>query len=165
MVLRHWQAADWDAYYPIIADDETMRYVGGSGIGREDGWRRWLASIGSWQISGFGGWAVTRKGDGAVIGMCGIFHGWRAIDGGFEPDPELGYIFGKDGRGKGLAHEACRAALDWLDAEHGVPIWAIIEAGNAPSKRLATKLGFENLGPRMYGEEPIDVWRRPAPRG
>nr|WP_280638901.1 GNAT family N-acetyltransferase [Sphingomicrobium aestuariivivum] len=164
LVLRHWRREDWEAYYPIIADHSTMRYVGGSGISREDGWRRWLASIGSWQISGYGSFAVTRKDDGVVVGMCGIFHGWREIDGGFEPDPEFGYIFGPEGRGRGMAFEACTAALDWLDTHHGVPIWAIIEDDNAPSVKLAGKLGFESQGAKMYGDEPIGVWRRPAPR-
>ncbi|WP_265562660.1 GNAT family N-acetyltransferase [Sphingomicrobium arenosum] len=165
LVLRHYQPDDWDAYYAIVADHSTMRFVGGRGSSREDAWRRWLASIGSWQIIGYGGWAVTRLEDGALIGTCGIFNAWRGIDGGFEPDPELGYIFAPEGRGKGLAFEATSAALAWLDAEHGVSIWAIIDDDNAPSRKLAGKLGFDYRGEKMYGDEPVGVWRRPAPRG
>ena len=163
-MLRHWVAADWEDYYAIIGDDDTMRFIGGKGCTREDGYRRWLASIASWQVAGFGGWAVTKKDDGWILGMAALFHAYRPIEGGFEPDPEIGYIFAHHARGAGYAAEACTAILEWCDAELGKPVWAIIDGENAPSIRLARKLGFECLGEKDYNGEPIEVWKRPAAR-
>ena len=75
----------------------------------------------------------------------------------------MGWIFATEAHGQGLAAEACRAALDWAETHlPPTPIWAIISPANAPSFRLAEKLGFERLHDTPYNGEPITVLRRPA---
>ncbi|QNN65899.1 GNAT family N-acetyltransferase [Sphingomonas rhizophila] len=61
----------------------------------------------------------------------------------------------------GIAGEACRAVLDWADAElDPTPIWAIISPENSPSRALAARLGFTEIGESPYNGEPIVVLRR-----
>ncbi len=80
-------------------------------------------------------------------------------------EPEMGWIFAADGQGQGLATEAGQAALDWFDRTFApMSIPAIIDFENAPSMRLAERLGFERQPDAIYKGEPIGFYRRP-PRG
>ncbi|HWA89234.1 MAG TPA: GNAT family N-acetyltransferase [Rhizomicrobium sp.] len=83
--------------------------------------------------------AVTRKPDGALVGMCGV----HLRETGFE----LGYWFGRLHWGKGYATEAAGEVLGFafrnLRAEH-------VDAGwfhdNPASGRVLEKLGFKPDG-------------------
>ena len=110
----------------------------------EDCWRRLLAAVGSWQFNGFGTWAVERKSDGKLVGNAGLFTAWRDIEPRFGEEPEMGWIFDHRVARAGDGVEACRAVLDWAEANlEPTPIWAIIAPANEPSMKLAEKLGFE----------------------
>ena len=53
--------------------------------------------------------------------------------------------------------------IDWIEASlEPTPIWAIIAPENAPSLRLAEKLGFETVGNTLYHNDPTVVLRRKA---
>ena len=140
-----------------------FRHFGPEPMGMEESWRRVNAAAGSWLLNGFGGWGVERKSDGKLIGMLALFTGWRDLEPEFGNDPEMGWIFATEAHGQGLAGEACRAALDWAEASLSpTPIWAIIAPANAPSIKLAEKLGFEHVLDTRYKNEPILVLKRPA---
>ena len=161
--LRAWTRADREAYWALLEEPAVYRYFGAEPASREDNWRRLMAQTGSWQINGFGGWAVTRKDDGRVIGMVSLFTAFRALDPDFGDTPEMGWIFATETHGQGLAGEACRAVLDWADAHlPPTPIWAIINPDNASSIRLAERLSFEHRNRSTYHDEPILVLKRPA---
>ena len=75
----------------------------------------------------------------------------------------MGWIFATESHGQGLAGEACRAVLDWVEANlKPTPLWAIIAPANEPSIKLAAKLGFERLHETSYHGDPTVVLRRPA---
>ena len=163
MVLRHYRKSDFRAQLAIVGDDEVMRPLGTSALSAEDCWRRLAASVGMWDLLGFGGWAVVRKSDDMLVGTVSLFNAWRALDPEFGEQPEMGWIFAKSVHGKGLAGEACRAVLEWADTHiQPTPIWAIISPANAPSFKLAERLGFERLGDSLYHDEPIAVLKRAA---
>ena len=162
LILRHYRKQDFRPHFGIVSDPEVMRHFSGPTISEEDAWRRLSASVGSWSLMGFGGWAVTRKDDGRLIGMTSLFNGWRALEPEFGEEPEMGWIFAKEVHGQGIAGEACRAALDWADANlEPTPVWAIVAPSNEPSLRLAARLGFETIGDTLYNDEPTVVLRRP----
>lgn len=162
LVLRHYRKEDFRPHHGIVGDPEVMRYVSGTGISAEDAWRRLSASVGSWSLMGFGGWAVTRKDDGRLIGMTSLFNGWRALEPEFGEEPEMGWIFATEVHGQGIAFEATHAVLNWADANlTPTPVWAIIHPDNQPSLRLAERLGFEKFSVTLYNEEPTVVLRRP----
>ncbi len=161
--LRHYTKDDFAAHHAILSDEAVMRQLGVPGLNREENWRRFAASVGMWELMGFGGWAVVRKADEQLVGMVSLFNAWRAIEPALGEEPEMGWIFAPQVHGLGIAREASRAALDWADAALApTPIWAIISPDNAPSFKLAERLGFARLPDSRYHDEPIAVLRRPA---
>ena len=163
LVLRQWHKSDFRTYHAILQHPDVHRHFGPEPMGVEECWRRLLASVGGWQLNGFGGWAVERKGDGRLIGSAALFTGWRDLQPEFGEEPEMGWIFAAEVHGQGFASEACRAVLNWAEANlDPTPIWAIIAPANEPSFRLAERLGFERIGETLYNDEPTVVLRRPA---
>ena len=161
LVLRHYRKEDFAPHMAIVGDDDVMRFIGGTGLTREDCWRRLCSAVGSWPLIGFGAWAVVRRSDGKLLGTVSLFNAWRDMEPQFGEDPEMGWIFAKETHGQGIASEACLAALDWADkALPPRPIWAIVAPENEPSLKLAERLGFERLADSVYNDEPTAVLRR-----
>lgn len=85
--------------------------------------------------------AAVRKGDGDVIGYCGL------IDSGRGPqEPELAYEFLRRFWGQGYATEASWAVLDWARSLGYVRLWASVWEWNTASRRVLAKLGFTETG-------------------
>ncbi len=163
LVLRPWQKADRRPYHELLQHPEVHRHFGPQPMGMEECWRRLMAAVGGWQLNGFGGWAVERKADGKLIGMTALFTAWRDLQPEFGEDPEMGWIFAAETHGQGMASEACKAVLGWAEASLApTPIWAIIAPANAPSLKLADKLGFKRVHETLYHDDPTVVLRRPA---
>ena len=161
LTLRPFRAGDLDAQAAMLGDPDTVRFLGGTPWGREESWRKTLCGPGLWVLLGYGYWAIERRADARCIGQLGFADFKRAIEPSIEGIPEIGWIVAGDAAGHGYASEAARAALDWadriLDARE---IVAIIDAGNAPSIRIAEKLGFDVRDEAVYRGEPILIFRR-----
>ena len=163
LILRAWAKTDFRPWVEIMQHPDVHRHFGPNPMPLEDTWRRLVASVGSWQLLGFGSWAVERKADGRLAGNVGLFNAWRDLQPEFGEQPEMGWIFAAETHGQGLASEACGAALAWAEANlEPTPIWAIIAPKNAPSLRLAQRLGFEFHNDTTYKGDPTAVLRRPA---
>ena len=161
--LRHYRKSDFAAHQAIVGDEAVMRQLGASAQNLEETWRRIAASVGTWDLMGFGGWAVVRKADDKLVGTVSLFNAWRDLEPQFGEQPEMGWIFATEVHGQGIAGEACRAALDWADANlPPTPVWAIISPDNGPSFKLAERLGFTHHNDSTYHGEPIAVLKRPA---
>jgi len=163
LVLRPWRKDDFRPWHGIMRHPAVHRHFGPEPIGAEECWRRLMAAVGGWQLNGFGTWAVERKSDSRLIGNVGIFTAWRDLEPEFGEDPEMGWIFAAETHGQGLAFEACQTAIDWAEFNlQPTPLWAIIAPTNEPSLKLASKLGFEQLGDTLYHGDPTVVLKRPA---
>jgi RimJ/RimL family protein N-acetyltransferase len=163
LVLRQWEKADFRPYHEILVHPEVHRHFGPTPMSAEDCWRRVLAAVGNWMLNGFGTWAVERKNDGKLVGNVGLFTAWRDLEPEFGEEPEMGWMFAAETHGQGLAGEASRAALTWVEANlDPTPIWAIIAPANDPSIKLAEKLGFEAIGETFYKDERTLVFKRSA---
>jgi RimJ/RimL family protein N-acetyltransferase len=164
LILRGFRAGDLDAHAATLGDEEVMRHIGGKPLGREDAWRRLMGGVGSWSLVGMGAWAVERKDDGRMVGHCGLFQFERAMTPSIVGEPEMGWIFDRSVHGQGIAFEACSAALQWADREIAPESYpAIIDLDNAPSMKLAERLGFVRQPDGVYRDAPIAVFRRPGP--
>ena len=85
-------------------------------------------------------WAITLRGEDLYIGECTIN---RVVDGYLG---ELGYLLLREYWGRGYASEAARAVLDYAaDRLRLGRMYALIDAANAHSIRLAERLGFERV--------------------
>ncbi len=165
LTLRHFRFDDLDAFAATMADPLVVRYLGGEPNDREDAWRRLLTGAGSWSLIGTGTWAVERRSDSRLIGHIGFFDFQRDMRPSIAGEPEMGWIFNPAAQGQGFATEACEAALAWFDrTQPPASIPAIIALENAPSMRLAERLGFERKPDAMYRKEPIALFRRPPGR-
>lgn len=161
--LRPWRKDDRVPYFNILQEPAVFRHFGPEPMGLEECWRRLMAAVGGWQLNGFGGWAIERKSDGRLLGMTALFTAWRDLVPEFGEEPEMGWIFAAETHGKGMASEACRAVLNWAEANlDSTPIWAIIAPANEPSLKLAEKLGFERFSETLYHNDPTVVLKRPA---
>jgi RimJ/RimL family protein N-acetyltransferase len=150
LVLRPFREQDLDAFAQYCADEEVMRYLGGT-LTREDAWRQIAMLLGHWQLRGYGMWALEERATGAFVGRCG-FHrpeGW--------PGLEIGWMLGRASWGRGCAQEAARAALAYGFGTLGLEyVISLIHPDNARSIRLAERLGEHYAGrTRVRGHEVL----------
>jgi RimJ/RimL family protein N-acetyltransferase len=162
LILRAWRDDDLDAYAAMVADPETMRFLGGP-LARPDAWRSMAGMLGHWVLRGHGMWAVERKGDGALIGRIGVQRpeSWPAI--------EVAWTLGRPYWGQGYATEAAKASLDWGFETLPVPkLVSYIDSENVPSQNVAKRLGQTKGGPATLFAQgssfPVDVWEIPRDR-
>jgi RimJ/RimL family protein N-acetyltransferase len=141
LLIRPWQEADHDPWAAISADPEVRRYYWPSVLTREESdqgiaWcERHLAK------HGFGFVAVERRSDKALVGGLGF--SWAAEEVPNGPHVEIGWIFGRQYWGQGLAYEAAQAGLAWASQHIAAPeIIGYTSAINTPSRRLMEKLGM-----------------------
>ncbi len=74
----------------------------------------------------------------------------------------MGWIFDRSVHGQGIAFEACKAALIWAERSIGADSYpAIIDLDNAPSMKLAERLGFVRQDDAEYRGSTIAFYRRP----
>ena len=163
LILRGFEAGDFDAYHATMQDPQVMRHLGGDALGREEATRRMSLFTGFWELQGRGMWSVELKSGGPMIGHVGFFDLRRDMQPSIEGLPEMGWIFDRSVHGQGIAYEASKAALDWHDATYGkLEIPAIIAPANSASMKLAERLGFVREADATYKGEPIALFRRHA---
>ncbi|MBV8688426.1 MAG: GNAT family N-acetyltransferase [Alphaproteobacteria bacterium] len=159
--LRAYSAGDLDAQAAAMADPGVVTHLGGKPFSREETWRKMLAAPGLWALLGYGYWLVERKADGLYLGQIGFADFKRDMRPSIEGLPEMGWIFAPHAHGQGYAAEAGRRALAWADeALAGREIPAIISHANAPSIRVAERIGFASREEALYKGEPILLFRR-----
>jgi ribosomal-protein-alanine N-acetyltransferase len=114
----------------------TQLERGQSADGREQ-WLNWIVRLNSGQCAGFVQATIYPGGTGAFA-----------------------FVIGPEYWGRGVAYEACQAALPYLARELGVTaLFATVDPQNSRSIRLLVRLGFSEIAPAQYphGEvEPND---------
>ncbi|MEO5693441.1 MAG: GNAT family N-acetyltransferase [Usitatibacter sp.] len=137
LLLRQFRNEDLEAYAPMCADPEVMRYLGtGVTLTRTETWRAMATMLGHWKLLGYGMFAIELKTTGQLLGRAGFLDppGW--------PGFELGWVLGPQHWGKGYALEAATAARDYAFKEMGRDrVISVIRPENARSIRVAEKLG------------------------
>ena len=89
------------------------------------------------KTSGIGALVLRKRPDGKPLGYTAIVVGRSSLD-----EPELAYELLPRMHGNGYATEAARALLNAAFDTGRRRIWATIRSSNAPSLRVAEKLGF-----------------------
>ncbi|MBD3814096.1 MAG: GNAT family N-acetyltransferase [Betaproteobacteria bacterium] len=161
--LELWRpvATDHAGLYAMMQSPVTRRFLGSWEPSEADLHARLLRNAGSWALYGYGTFMVRRRGEGRIVGNCGIFHSWRGLGADFDDLPEAGWILADDQVGQGVAGEAMRAAYAWFDATHGPRrTVCMIDPDNTPSIRMAEKLGFTPLRAAEFGGEKVGLYER-----
>lgn len=162
LILRGHERADFDALRAMWADPEVVRFISGKPSTREESWGRMLRYPGMWALLGYSFWAIEEKASGALVGEGGFADFQREITPPIEA-PEMGWALSPRAQGKGYAHEALSAMLVWGEAHFGRRDFAcIIAPENAPSIKLAERLGFREIARGAYKDLPTVFFRRPA---
>jgi RimJ/RimL family protein N-acetyltransferase len=146
--LRPLGVGDLDAWHhQIFSDPNVTRYLPvGKPIPREDVVERLASQVQSWQIRGFGVWAVLQKPSNQLMGHCGF------VTPEESDSIELIYALGRDWWGRGFATEAAAACLrHGFELLNFAEIAALVFTENEPSIRVMLKLGFafEDIVPRF----------------
>jgi RimJ/RimL family protein N-acetyltransferase len=165
--LRVPRESDFPTYEAWCADIGIMRYLGGKTLNRVEAWRHLAYLVGHWAFRGYGYYAVDEKASGRLAGRVGFTNqtGW--------PGFELGWTIAPEFQGRGFATEAATLLLDYafevLDQSHVI---SLIHADNAPSRRVAERLGETIEGETEVLSMPVliygmsrDAWRERGRRG
>ena len=151
LILRAHTPADFDACCALWADPGVTRFISGRASTPDETWRRILAYVGHWQLLGYGYFLVTERETGAVVGEFGLADFRRNLVPSFGDTPEAGWVMLPTYHGQGLAQEALSAVLAWADQTMPRTV-CMIHPDNAPSLRLAHKLGYTEYARGQFGE-------------
>ncbi len=150
LILREYRESDFYAFAAHCADGEAVALWGV--LDRRNARRVFAANMGEWVLQGAGWWAVELRESGLLVGVVGAFfrEGW--------PEIELGWHTLRAHWGKGIATEAATEVIRYaFDVRGERRVTALIDAPNARSIRVATRLG-------MTFESDVDHFGNPAGR-
>ena len=131
---------DFDAIAEMVADADTMRFLGGKPLSRAEAWRSTATLIGHRQIRGYGFMSVIEKATGAWVGRVGPWfpEGW--------PEPEIGWAIHPDHIRKGYAKEAGAACVGYVFHTLGWDrVIHMIAGGNIGSIKTAEAIGSNKM--------------------
>jgi RimJ/RimL family protein N-acetyltransferase len=142
------------------AEPEVVRHISGKASTREESWARLLRYAGHWRLMGYGFWAIEEKATGRFVGEGGFADFKREMDPAFDA-PEQGWALASAAHGKGYAGEAVGAMLGWGECHFGRGDFVcMISPDNAPSLRLAERVGYREYARAAYKGEPAILLRR-----
>jgi RimJ/RimL family protein N-acetyltransferase len=161
LILRRHAAIDYPAYFTMSADPQMARFCGRMPAGPDEAWMRLLRQAGHWSLFGYGFLAIEEKATGCFVGEAGLAQFRRGLGSEFDDAPEAGWAIAPWAQGHGYATEAAAAALAWAEAGFGLRrTVCVIHAGNAPSLRVAEKLGYAPIGECTYRDYPAIMFER-----
>ena len=140
LILRDWREEDWPFFWEGTNTPGVMRWLGGvcDGAKRDAAQQRLLSYD---REHGHTFWCVERRGDGAILGFCGLKRSNQT--GGPLGMMEVGWRLREDAWGRGYAKEAATASLDLafdrFDAEEVI---AMTVQRNTASWGLMQRLGM-----------------------
>jgi RimJ/RimL family protein N-acetyltransferase len=164
LMLRPVSIEDFDELVALWADEAFARPIASRGpFTREEVWFRLLRDLGHWQALGFGNWSIRTTATGDYVGSVGVLDYRRETRPPMEA-PELGWGVAPRFQCQGLAREAVDAALAWCDAVLKAPrTWCMIDPPNAPSLKLAGRVGFRQYERGTYQGKAMILLERSTP--
>jgi ribosomal-protein-alanine N-acetyltransferase len=159
LTLRRLEPADAPFVVRLLNEPSYLENIGDRGVRNVEDAARYLRDgpFAMYERYGFGLWHVTRRSDGAAVGMCGLLK--RDI----LPDVDIGYAYLPAFWGQGYGFEAADAVLAHALRKFGLKrIIGVVSAGNAASIRVLEKLGmrFERMVSMHAGEADVRLYSR-----
>lgn len=143
LILRPFTLNDLDGLAAMVANPDVMEFlaVDGKPMPRFGAWQSLCATVGHWELRGYGMFAVIERASGEFVGRVGP---WLPED---WPGLELGWSLRREFWGKGYATEAAAKCLDHIFGELNQPeVISLIRPGNVRSVRVAERLGMQLTG-------------------
>ena len=161
--LRWFTGTDTDADFlrALLNDPGWLANIGERNVRTRRQARHWIATRHTevYGRLGFGFWAVERKSDGALMGMCGLVKRDTLME------VDVGYALMPAFRAQGYAREAAAACVRYAHDVLGLPeVWGITGPDNAPSAGVLQRIGLRDAGiTRLVGND-YDTWVFKSPR-
>ncbi|MGW1677786.1 GNAT family N-acetyltransferase [Saccharopolyspora sp. NPDC002376] len=156
LVLSRVQPADAEAFIAVHTAPEAYPYDDWSRRSPEQARELFDRFQQNWTSDGIGYWTVRRTGSSEVLGFGGVRHSLE----GDKPVLNLAYRFWPSAWGHGYAPEMAEAAVCWAHQHRpGRPVVIVTDTDNAPSIRVAEKLGFALHQRRERDGRPEVVFR------
>ncbi len=128
-----------------------------------DAWTRLLKHYGHWDAFGYGPF-LGFDAAGTLVIEAGYEDFRRAVGPQFDGVPEGMWKVDLAAQGKGYATEAMTAITQWFDTAHTPPrTVCMIDPANAPSIRVATRLGFTEFARSDFRDAPVVLFERVRP--
>lgn len=154
LTLREFTPLDAPFLLRLVNEPGWLRHINDPGVRNVDDALSWAEGrlFKAYRELGHGFWAVQRRDDGELLGMCGLFK--RAA----LPEPDLGYALLARHEGQGYALEAARACIDLARETLGwKTLMAITAVDNPRSVALLAKLGFVE-----QGQQQLEGYNEPS---
>lgn len=161
LVLREFERGDAAFILELLNEPSWIANIGERNVRDLAQAEAWIAEklVAVYARLGYGFWAVERREDGALLGMCGL------IKRDTLPEPDLGYAFVPRAWGCGYAREAAGACLRHAHEQLGMAtLMAITGPDNAASQGVLADLGFARGETTVLAGETrqTQVWRWPS---
>ena len=154
LLLRRWLVSDaavqrrlWEERDPRVPPQRRISVDGHPTVEDLEDWIR-----GDDPEARLGLLVAVRKDSREVIGYCGLI----ANTHGQDDEPELAYELLRKEWGRGLATEAASAAVDWAESLGYTRLWATVRDWNTASRRVMSKLRFDETSRREPDAEHGD---------
>lgn len=140
--LRLPEYGDQQWIYALNHDPLWLRFIGNRGVNSLLDAATYIDNaIKHFETHGYGLFAIEDRLTGKALGMCGL------INRGLFSAPDLGFALVPEGRGKGLAFEACEAVIQFAREQLEVDyLTAMTHVDNTDSQKLLKRLGFVRQG-------------------
>ena len=149
--MRHYALGDAEELLRILSDPEFRRHLRPLPAPTRDQVVVGLGRIDEhWRLLGYGQWALELKGEGRLVGHCGLKY--------LVPTDEVELYYWADPAywGRGLVTEAARAALRYAFGRAGLArVMAITDKDNRGSRRVMEKCGLRYERDDFYYDVPV----------
>ena len=165
LILRPHRLEDFDSCVELNKDEGVMRFITGSPSTRQETWIRMLRWTGMWHHLGYGMLVVEEKETGRFVGELGFLEMRRDMKPSIEGTLEAGWVLHPSVHGRGYATEALTTLIAWAEKEFpGKAMSCIIHPDNAPSLRVAAKLGFRETARTFCNGDVVLLMREECRR-
>jgi RimJ/RimL family protein N-acetyltransferase len=150
---------DADEMVEVLGDRRLHEFTGGHPATLEELRERYARLVEGRSADGtqaWHNWIVRRLADRRAVGTVQA----TVIGGGSVA--EVAWVIGVPWQGQGIASEAAKAVVAWLEGRRVRTITAHVHPGNRASAVVATRAGLTPTDTYHHGER---LWRRRAPRG
>jgi RimJ/RimL family protein N-acetyltransferase len=152
LVLRRFAMPDVDDLVVLHDDPEVKRFIPlPEPFDHERAIERIQTDQREWEL-GHRSLAIVERSTGGFLGRVTL-HDWPDLG-----ETEVGYVLRADARGNGYATEAARAFISWGFENLPLPyVTTMIAPDNAPSVRVAERLGMTTLRSEVLSDEALIV--------
>lgn len=151
--LREFTPDDAAFIRALVNDPDWRRHISQPDVGDDAAAREWIQTrlVDPCRRQGYGLWAVERRDDGTLIGMCGF------VRRDTLPGVDIGYALAPEARGHGYVVEAVRACLEHGRTELGFGrVLAITSPDNEASQRVLLAVGMRFLEQKVLPGNTVE---------